>query len=384
MSLPDGKVATLMLVLRGTWMRGGTSKCWLFNAIDVDPIVDRAGGLDALLASAFGSGDPRQLDGVGGGSSTTSKAAIIRRSSRPGIDIDYQFAQIAIADRRVEWASNCGNCATAIGLYALQSGLVPVGEEVTAVRMRHLTSGAVLTATIATPAGRIPTDGIAAVPGTTALGVPVGLTFTGLETTPVLPTGNPVDVIEVDGAAYRGTFVSPGAPAALFDAAAFGLDGTESNGVIAEHVPLLRELRKGASLRMGLRRSGDPVSNSVPKVGIVGAPKDYRTTAGVRVSAHDYDVSVRMLSMLAPHPAIGLTSAVAIAAAATVPDSVMPGALPDDGTTLRIGTAAGVLEVDLTRLPDGTPSAVTLHRAARRIAAAELFVSARTPLPLGA
>ena len=85
-----------MFTLRGTWMRGGTSKCWLFNAVDVDPLIEDAGSLDDILIAAFGSEDPRQLDGVGGGSSTTSKAAVVRRSSDPAIDVDYLFAQVAI------------------------------------------------------------------------------------------------------------------------------------------------------------------------------------------------------------------------------------------------------------------------------------------------
>lgn len=375
-----------MFVLRGTWMRGGTSKCWLFNAVDIDPIVDRAGGLDALLTSAFGSGDPRQLDGVGGGSSTTSKAAIVRRSREPGIDIDYLFGQIAIGERRVEWASNCGNCATAIGLYALQSGLVPVDDTTTVVRMRHVTSGAVLTAEIDTPHRTVPTDGTATVPGTTALGVPVRLNFTGLlETGPLLPTGNPVDLVGVGGSTYAATLVSAGAPAALFDADDLRLTGSESIAVIAEHTPLLIELRRSASLLMGLRQPGAPISHAIPKVGIIGAARDYRTTAGVTVSSDEYDVSVRMMSMLAPHPAIGLTSAVAVAAASAVPDGVFARKLArHHAGVLRIGTPAGVLDVDLTRTPDGRLEAVGLHRAARRIAAAELFVSDTAAQLIGA
>lgn len=133
-------------------MRGGTSKCWLFNAVDIDPYIADAGGLDNILTAAFGSGDPRQLDGVGGGSSTTSKAAIVRRSSAAGIDVDYLFAQVAIENRTVEWGSNCGNCATAIGLYAVQTGLVAVDDHVTVVRMRNENTGAILAAEIATPA----------------------------------------------------------------------------------------------------------------------------------------------------------------------------------------------------------------------------------------
>src|SRR5690242_14628263 len=91
-----------MTSLRGTWMRGGTSKCWLFNAVDVDPLL-RHSTIDSVLATAFGAGDPLQLDGVGGGTSTTSKAAIVRRSLADGVDVDYLFAQVAIGQRTVEW-----------------------------------------------------------------------------------------------------------------------------------------------------------------------------------------------------------------------------------------------------------------------------------------
>ena len=374
-----------MLTLRATWMRGGTSKCWLFNAVDVDPLVTQAGGVDALLISAFGSGDPRQLDGVGGGSSTTSKAAIVRRSAAEGIDVDYLFAQVAIGDRRVEWGSNCGNCATAIGLYALQSGLAAVDDAVTTVRMRNQNTGAVLIAEIATPGGAIPTEGNAPVPGTNALGVPVGLSFTGLSAGTLLPTGNAVDHVTAGGRSHAATMVIAGAPAALFDAADLGLTGAEDNGVIAEHLPLLVALRQESSLRMGLSKLGDPISHAIPKVGIVGAPRDYRTTAGDIVGADEYDVSVRMLSMLAPHPAIGLTSAVAVAAASTVTDGVVASALRGSTPSpLRLGTPAGVLHVDLNRAADGTLESATLHRAARRIAIAELFVTAPALVAAGA
>ncbi|OZC68456.1 PrpF, AcnD-accessory [Rhodococcus sp. 06-462-5] len=370
-----------MFTLRGTWMRGGTSKCWLFNAVDIDPYVAEAGGLDNILTAAFGSGDPRQLDGVGGGSSTTSKAAIVRRSSAPGIDVDYLFAQVAIENRTVEWGSNCGNCATAIGLYAVQTGLVAVDDRVTVVRMRNENTGAILTAEISTPGGRIPAEGGAAVPGTTALGVPVGLTFTdpAPDRPTMLPTGAEIDRVTLGDCEFRGTFVRAGAPAAFFDAADFGLDGSESNDVVAAHVPTLIALRRLAALRMGLSKPEEPVSHAVPKVGIIGPPVGYTTTTGERVAAADYDISVRMLSMMAPHPAIGLTSAVAVAAAATVTGGVVianarigwPG-------SLRIGTAAGVLDVDYVTDRDGFLHSVTLHRAVRRIATADLFV---VPVP---
>jgi 2-methylaconitate cis-trans-isomerase PrpF len=361
-----------------TWMRGGTSKCWLFNAVDVDPLL-RDSDLDAVLTSAFGAGDPLQLDGVGGGTSTTSKAAVVRRSAIPGVDVDYLFAQVALGQRTVEWGSNCGNCATAIGLYALQTGLVAVDADVTTVRMRNQNTGARLSARIATPGGVIPADGCAAVPGTSALGVPVALTFTDVAPTrrAMLPTGSATDTFEVGGHRYRGTLVSAGAPAAFFDARDFGLTGTEPNDALAERLPVLIELRHRAALAMGLTRPGEPVQHAVPKVGIVGSAGDYVSSDATVIGAGDYDISVRMVSMMAPHPAIGLTSAVAVAAAATVPDSTVSHHLRrHDGTDLRLGTAAGVVSTSVTVSADGLPRDIALHRAARRIARAELFLAA--------
>ncbi|KKE99995.1 PrpF domain-containing protein [Mycolicibacterium obuense] len=376
-----------MLTLRGTWMRGGTSKCWLFNAVDVDPLVRQDGDLDRLLSSAFGSGDPAQLDGVGGGSSTTSKAAVVRRSAVPGIDVDYLFAQVAIGRRAVEWSSNCGNCATAIGLYALQSGLVPVAAERTVIRMRNQNTGAVLTAEIDTPEARIPSEGTAAVPGTTALGVPVALTFDAVvpSAAALLPSGAVTDSLEATGRHFSATLVAAGAPAALFAASDFAMTGAESNEALAERLPVLIELRRQAALRMGLARCNDPVSHAVPKVGIVGPALPYRTTSGQSVDACDYDVSVRMVSMMAPHPSIGLTSAVAIVAAAAVDGSTVARHIgtPAPGR-LRIGTAAGVVHATYTRHDDGTVDAVSLHRAARRIATAELYVADTTAALAGA
>ncbi|CAN3131535.1 PrpF domain-containing protein [Mycobacterium sp. smrl_JER01] len=376
-----------MLTLRGTWMRGGTSKCWLFNAVDVDPHVRQDGDLDRLLSAAFGSGDPAQLDGVGGGSSTTSKAAIVRRSTVVGIDIDYLFAQVAIGRRAVEWGSNCGNCATAIGLYALQAGLVPVAADTTVIRMRNQNTGAVLTAEIDTADARIPAEGTAAVPGTTALGVPVTLTFDAVAASAasMLPSGRPTDLLEAAGRLHAGTLVAAGAPAALFDAGDFGMTGAEGNEVLAERLPVLIELRRQAALAMGLADPQDPVTHAVPKVGVVGPALAYQTATGLTVGADDYDVSVRMVSMMAPHPTIGLTSAVAVVAAAAVAGSTVARqiAAPTTGR-LRIGTAAGVVSATFARQPDGAVTSVSLQRAARRIASAELFVAEPSAVLAGA
>ncbi|MDQ0381078.1 PrpF domain-containing protein [Amycolatopsis thermophila] len=371
-----------MRYLRGTWMRGGTSKCWIFDDEAVASVIPAGGDVGTLLVAAFGAGDPRQLDGVGGATSTTSKAAIVRRSAVPGIDVDYDFAQVGIGARRVEWGSNCGNCATAIGLYALLTGLVPVTPGRTTVRMRNTNTGSVLAATVDTPGAAVPESGTARVPGAVGGGVGVELAFldpAGGTTGSLLPTGHPVDTLPAPA-----TLVDAGAPAALIDAAALGLTGGEPVEDLTRAVPELVRLRREAALRMGLATPGSPVDHAVPKTGVVGPPAGYVTTDGTPVGPGEFDLAVRMLSMLAPHPAIGLTSAVAVAAAAGVPGGVVSrllgGRVP---TVLRLGTPAGVVAVGTEWDPDGVLRGVRLRRAARRIAVAEISVPepARVPEP---
>ncbi|GAB3146491.1 2-methylaconitate cis-trans isomerase PrpF family protein [Amycolatopsis stemonae] len=370
-----------MLSLRGEMIRGGTSKCWIFGHDDVAAAeVD----VDVLLRAAFNAADPRQIDGVGGASSTTSKAAIVRTSAEPGTDIEYAFAQVGIGDERVEWAGNCGNCATAVALYAVHHGLVTLGTPSTTVRMVNANTGARLTGTIPTPGGVAPDEGEATVPGTAARGVPVLLGFedpAGSTTGAALPTGRPIDTLAGPDSAFEVSLVDAGAPAALFEAKAFGLDGSEPLARFADAVPVLTPLRREAALAMGLARPGDPVSHAVPKVGVVAPPVAYRTTHGIEVDADSYDLAVRMVSMHAPHPAIGLTSAVALTTAAATPGTLAHrAARPTAGGTLRLGTPAGVLTTRM--VPGDSPSSATvlLRRAARRIARAELHVPVPAPL----
>ncbi|MFI6696770.1 PrpF domain-containing protein [Streptomyces sp. NPDC050433] len=386
-----------MLRLPATLMRGGTSKCWVFDADDLRAagVTDGPDGrLGAVLASAFGATDPRQIDGVGGATSTTSKAVVVRPSAEPGVDVDYLFAQVGIGTAGVEWASNCGNCATAVGLYALRTGLAKAVHPTTTVEMRNENTGVRLSATVPTPGGVVPELGDATVPGSHAPGVPVALGFrdpAGATTGALLPTGNGVDRLRAaDGShadpAYGSdpaygidvTLVDAGAPAVLADAAALGSDALESVDAFAALVPVLTRLRRAAALRMGLAAPHDPVSHSVPKVGVVARPGDYVTSLGERIAATDYDIAVRMLSMHAPHPAIGLTSAVAVASAALVPGTI-PAELAENrpvATLLRLGTPAGIITADVSRDDTGAVRTVTLHRAARAIATAELLVPA--------
>ncbi|WP_136609167.1 PrpF domain-containing protein [Sinomonas albida] len=367
--------------LRGHWYRGGTSKCWLFDADDVALHATTQDEVLMLLANAFGAADSRQLDGIGGGTSTTSKAAIITPTPKGSADLDYLFAQVGIGDPTVELGSNCGNCATAIALYAVQSGIVAPSAGTTRVRMRNVNTGAVLSGTISTPGGRVPTSGRARVPGSSALGVPVSLSFHapwGQTTGSVLPTGNPVDEI---GAGLMGSMVDAGAPAVFLSADQVGIDLSSMTDPLTTHLAQLIRARSAAAVQMGIRRPEDPPQNAVPKVGVVAPAGDYIASDGAEIAAEGHDVRVRMLSMLAPHPAIGLTSAVAVSLASALPGTVVAEAARlaplSSGASglLRIGTPAGVITAEVTSDGLGNVTEVALHRAARQLAVADIDVA---------
>ncbi|QWF76980.1 PrpF domain-containing protein [Amycolatopsis sp. CA-230715] len=348
-----------------TLVRGGTSKCWLFDAADVPSDLDE---LERLLISAYGAADPVQLDGVGGATPTTSKAAVVRRADTGSVDVDYLFCQVGIGVERVEWGSNCGNCATAIGLWAVTRGLVPITGDRTRVVLRNTNTGAVLEAEVDTTGGIAHEFGTATVPGTRSGGVAVGLTFVD----PVHSVPSPRTELVVDDRAVPVTLLDAGAPMALVDAARTGRDAAASIAAVRREVGWLRSVRRAAAPLMGL----SPEADAVPKVGLVGSPVAYRSTTGERIGAADYDVSVRMLTMTEPHPTIGLTSATGIGVANLVPGSVVHARSTEPGgEVLRIGTPAGVVAVTCADLDGSVPRRVTVRRAARVLCEASISVA---------
>ncbi|MFC7886218.1 PrpF domain-containing protein [Streptomyces sp. NPDC057376] len=359
-----------------TLVRGGTSKCWLFQQVHVPA---ERGALEKLLVAAYGSTDPVELDGVGGATPTTSKAAVVSVSPEPGTDIDYLFAQIGIGTGTVEWTSNCGNCATGVALYAVAKGMVPITGDQTRVRMRNINTGAQLEGVVDTTGGLVHDFGEQTVPGTRAGGVAVGLTFldpAGRSTGALAPTGKATQELRIGSAeSVRVSMVDAGAPVVLVDALSANLTGSETLDEMRTHIPWLRAVRHAAAPMMGLLVKGHAPGDAVPKVGLVGEPAPYTTTLSEIVAAEDYDVAVRMLSMNAPHPAVGLTSAVAVAAAGLLEDSVVHRAAGGPtGDWLRLGTPAGVVAVRCSDLRGGLPGRVTVQRAARLLADARIYV----------
>jgi 2-methylaconitate cis-trans-isomerase PrpF len=356
-----------------TWMRGGTSKCWVFDRADLS-VPGRA--LDEVLLRLYGSPDPRQVDGVGGGTSTTSKAVILSRGT-DGADVDYTFAQVAVEESRVDWGSNCGNCSSVVGLWAVRRGWVRPGRERTSVRVRNTNTGQLIVQEVPTPGGAVAEDGAARIPGVAFPGVPIQLWFVdpaGRTTGSLFPTGHRVDRLLGPDGPVRATLVDAGAPVVAVPAAAVGLTGRETPADIDARAGLLAaldEVRREAAVLMGLAPSPAAAQRAVPKLAVVAAP-DATADPGA-------DLVVRMLSMGRTHPALPITGSVALTMAARTTGTVVAGLVgPTAGEqTLRISTPAGVVETrDRT---DGGVPAVRVLRTARRLADAVLPLPAADP-----
>ncbi|MBX6389671.1 MAG: 4-oxalomesaconate tautomerase [Frankia sp.] len=291
-------------------MRGGTSRGLYFLADDLpaDP-AER----DDLLLRLMGTPDPRQIDGLGGATSLTSKVAVISPSADEHADIDYLFLQLGVDTATVSDRQNCGNILAGVGPFALERGLVKAsgdGDDAEAtVRIRMVNSGSIAVARFAAPGGRPEYRGdtaIAGVPGTAA---PISLEFTGTEgsaTGSLLPTGRVRDTF--DGVEV--TCVDNGMPVMLAEAAALGIDGSEPPAALAADAALLARvdaLRRAAGAAMGL---GDVASATIPKTVLVSAPRD---------GGH---VATRSFIPVRPHDAVGV-----LAAVSAVTGMLLPGAV---------------------------------------------------------
>ncbi|MBX7442380.1 MULTISPECIES: PrpF domain-containing protein [unclassified Arthrobacter] len=321
------------------WMRGGTSKCWVFEA---GHLQEGGVGLDVLLPRLFGSPDSRQIDGVGGATSTTSKAVILHRPAEDGVDIEFTFAQVGIEEAAVDWGSNCGNCSAVVGLYAIEKGwVVPTGD-VTRIVTRNTNTGQIIVQRVATPNGGLPDSPAAEMPGVPFPGHLVGLGFqdpAGKTTGALLPTGASTDVITAGGTRWTVSMVDAGAPVVMVQAGELGLDTGRYDSWqagVEQQLGTLEQIRRQAAVRMGLAPTTAAAARAIPKVAIVGPRTDADPAC---------DINVMMLSMGKPHPALAITGSIALTLAARTPGTVLNAMTIDaTGSTLRLRTPAGVIE----------------------------------------
>jgi len=292
-----------------TLMRGGTSKGPFFLASD---LPSDAQVRDRVLLAAMGSPDARQIDGVGGADPLTSKVAIISRSSRPGIEVDYLFAQVSVDRPLVDVTPNCGNMLAGVGPFAIERGLVAAQSAVTPVRIYMVNTGNVAVAHVPTPGGEVTYEGkasIAGVPGTAAAVRIDFLDTAGSVCGSLLPTGNALD--EVDG--MVATLIDNGMPVVVLRAADFGKTCQETPAELdadKKFKERLEQVRLAAGERMGL---GDVRSKVVPKMALIAPP---------HAGGH---LTTRTFVPHKCHAAIGVLGAVTVGTACVIPGSVADG-----------------------------------------------------------
>jgi 2-methylaconitate cis-trans-isomerase PrpF len=347
-------------------IRGGTSKGVFFRAEDVPPPGPRR---DALIMAVMGSGDPRQVDGLGGADVLTSKIAIVGPSSREDADVDYTFGQVGIDRMAISWAENCGNISSAVGAFSLMQGLVPVTEPESVVRVHNFNTGKILLlrVPVADGAPRVHGDfAIAGVPGT---GAEIRLDFsqtTGAMTGKVLPTGSPTDelyVPELDRSVTV-SIVDVANAAVFFHASDVGLAGTEGP---TEFTPDILERFLHIQLAAASLTGLEP-DNGFPRPVAVAEPQtyvDYMT--GKTISADDVDMLGRRVILPPPrlHKAFAGTGAVCTAVASRLDGTVVHRVTrQSDHNIFRLGHPTGVfpLRVDVR---DGVVHEASFSRTAR-------------------
>ncbi len=344
------------------WMRGGTSKGGYFLAEDLP--ADRA-ERDAFLLRAMGSPDPRQIDGMGGADPLTSKVAIVRRSARAGVDVDYLFLQVFVEEAIVSDAQNCGNILAGVGPYAIERGLVAAGEGRTRVAIGMENTGQIAIATVHTPGGQVSYEGDAQIDGVPGTAAPVPLEFrdiAGSSCGALLPTGNPVDRVE----GLEATLIDNGMPCVVLRARDVGATGYESREELdGEGFAGIRQRIEAIRLVAGpLMRLGDVRDKSVPKMTLVAPPR------------HGGTVSARVFIPHRAHASIGVLGAVTAATTCLVPGSVAAEvAQVPEGREKRLSIEHpnGETSCILTIGEDGAIESAALLRTARKLMDGTIF-----------
>jgi 2-methylaconitate cis-trans-isomerase PrpF len=365
--------------LTAVFMRGGTSKAVMFRKLDLP--ADRA-AWDAIFLQVMGAPDPngRQLDGMGGGVSSLSKICIVGPPSRPDADVDYTFAQVSVREAQVDYSGNCGNMSSAIGPFAVEERLVAAPETGEAVvRIHNTNTGKIIVARFPVVDGALAADGELEIDGVAGQSAPIRLEFLdpgGAKTGRLLPTGQAVDTLEVEGLGQvAASCIDAANPSVFVAAEALGKTGAELPDDLeadAEFLQRMEAIRRAASVRMGITADLEAAArvSSVPLVAMVSAPQAAPTLSGRQLAADETDIGVRMLSMRQPHKATPITGAICLAIAARVPGSI-PHRLrrPGDGPT-RIGHPSGVTLVDAETAGEGAELKAlhgAVYRTARRL-----------------
>ncbi|MGF6487377.1 2-methylaconitate cis-trans isomerase PrpF [Pseudomonas frederiksbergensis] len=348
-----------------TYMRGGTSKGVFFNLKDLPEAAQIPGpARDALLLRVIGSPDPydKQIDGMGGATSSTSKTVILSKSLKADHDVDYLFGQVSIDKPFVDWSGNCGNLSAAVGSFAISNGLVDASRiphnGVAVVRVWQANIGKTIIAHVPITNGEVQETGDFELDGVTFPAAEVQLEFMDPaaeeegEGGSMFPTGNLVDDLEVPGVGtLKATLINAGIPTIFINAEDIGYTGTELQGAIngdLKALAMFETIRAYGALRMGLIQHLDEAAKRqhTPKVAFVAPPADYIASSGKKIAATDIDLLVRALSMGKLHHAMMGTAAVAIGTAAAISGTLVNLAAGGiERNAVRFGHPSGTLRV---------------------------------------
>ncbi|WP_253658461.1 MULTISPECIES: 2-methylaconitate cis-trans isomerase PrpF [unclassified Vibrio] len=349
---------TSQIKVPATYMRGGTSKGVFFNLEDLPQEAQVAGAArDKLLLRVIGSPDPyaKQIDGMGGATSSTSKTVIVSRSSQDGHDVDYLFGQVSIDKPFVDWSGNCGNLSAAVGPFAIHAGLIPqdrIPENgIVTVRVWQVNISKTILIHVPIVNGFVQETGEFELDGVTFPAAEIQVDFVDPSDGEgsMFPTGNLVDDLVVpDVGTFNATFINAGIPTIFIDAESIGYQGTELQDDINNDdaaLAMFESIRAYGALKMGLISDLEEAQTRqhTPKIAFVAKPKSYLSSSGKAVNDTDIDVLVRALSMGKLHHAMMGTAAVAIASAACVP-----------GTLVNLAAGGGEKESVTFGHPSGT------------------------------
>ena len=336
------------------YMRGGTSKAVFFHQEDLP--ADESEWPEIFM-KVMGTPDVKQIDGMGGTVSSTSKIAVIKKSDRPGIDVDYTFRQVDIVIPRVDGSANCGNISSAVGPYAIDEGMVEAVEPITVVRVYNTNTNKVIEEHVRVKDGHACMYGDEVVQGVPGTGSRIDMYFedpSGSKTGKLFPTGKKQEVFDVpDYGSATVTVLDCSNPMVFIKASDLGIQGTEltelnQNKDVMEHIERIRGM---AAEKMGFVKNymdARTQSTSAPKVSIISAPQDYTNMDGKLVKAEDMDICVRAISVGMLHKAYPMTVAVGTGAAAKIPGTIVYETVrKNDGDIVRLGHSSGVTEADM-------------------------------------
>lgn len=363
------------------YMRGGTSKAVFFHEKDLpeDPAL-----WDDLFLKVMGTPDVKQIDGMGGTVSSTSKVAIISPSDRAGVDVNYTFRQVDIVIPNVDKKANCGNISSAVGPFAIDEGLVPAVEPITVVRVLNTNTNKIIEEHVRVENGHAMVHGEEAIRGVPGTGSRIDMFFldpAGAATGKLFPTGNRKDVFDIpDYGPVEVSVVDCSNAIVFIRAEDLGIKGSElvelnNNKAVMEHIERIRCFAAKACGFVENWEDARTKSTSLPKVSIISVPQDFTDMDGNFTPADTMDICVRAISVGALHKAYPITVTIGTGAAALLSGTIVNELVkPMDGqTVVRLGHASGVTEVDV-RIEGDKVIKGGVTRTARRIMDGYVYV----------